>query len=219
MWEEVPIWLAVKDRRKGGRSVFLERFRLSRAVTWSYAVPPMITSAVDEQRLCPTQRALSSTFSNRGYEGSVSVTTLYRVHQLLSVWLRSGRFSVPEETHQKRPGMEGATDSSTGHYWALLWRAEMPEGACPQLHRTTNRAFLSWVRTGWTQTNAGITMWPWRRNGEQGKWEPIATCSNVHQAKHVRLHGLDSSAEKGIVRRLQGKMPLENVGLVEDSSS
>jgi hypothetical protein len=65
-WEEVPIWLGVKDRWKGGRSVFLESFRLSRAFTWSSTVPPMIPSAADGQRLCPTQRALSSIFSNRG---------------------------------------------------------------------------------------------------------------------------------------------------------
>jgi hypothetical protein len=48
-------------------------------------------------------------------------------------------------------------------------------------------------------------------NRASGK--PIATCRNVHQAKHVRLHGLDPSVEKGIVRRLQGKIPLENVRL------
>jgi hypothetical protein len=35
----------------------------------------------------------------------------------------------------------------------------------------------------------------------------------VHQAKHVRLHGLDPSVEKGIVRSLQGKIPLQNVVL------
>jgi hypothetical protein len=56
-------------------------------------------------------------------------------------------------------------------------------------------------------------MWPCRRNGEQGKWEPIATCRNVHQASHVRLHGLDPSAEKGIERSLHRKIPLENVVL------
>jgi hypothetical protein len=74
----------------------------------------MIPSAADEQRLCPAQRALSSTFSNRGNERSGFVTTLYRVHKLLSVWLRSVWFSVPEETNQQRPGVEGVTDSSTG---------------------------------------------------------------------------------------------------------
>jgi hypothetical protein len=57
-------------------------------------------------------------------------------------------------------------------------------------------------------------MRPCRRNGEQGKWESIATCRNVDQAKHVRLHGLDPSAEKRIVRSLQGKIPLETVVLV-----
>jgi hypothetical protein len=67
----------------------------------------MIPSAVDEQRLCPTQRALWNTFSNRDYERIGFVTTLYRVHKLLSVWLRSVRVSVPEETHQQRPGVEG----------------------------------------------------------------------------------------------------------------
>jgi hypothetical protein len=80
----------------------------------------MIASAVDEQRLCPTQRALSSTFSNRGYERIGFVTTLYPVHKLLSVWLRSVRFSVPEESHQQPQGVEGAADSSTGQYGDLL---------------------------------------------------------------------------------------------------
>jgi hypothetical protein len=56
-------------------------------------------------------------------------------------------------------------------------------------------------------------MWPCRRNVEQGKWELITTCRNVHPAWHVGLHGLDPSAEKGIVRSLQGKIPLENVVL------
>jgi hypothetical protein len=219
MWEEVPISLGVKDRRKGGRSVFREYFQSSKAVTWFSAVPPMTPSAADKQRPCPTQRALSSTFTNRGNERSGFVTTLYRVHKLLSVWLRSVRFSVLEETHQQQPGVEGATDSSTGQYGALLWRAEMPEGACPQFHWTTCCACLSRVRSRRTHTNAGKTMWPCRRNGEQGKWERIATCSNVHQAWHVRLQGLDPSAEKGIVSRLQGKLPLENEGLVEDNSS
>jgi hypothetical protein len=38
-------------------------------------------------------------------------------------------------------------------------------------------------------------------------------CRNVHKAKHVRLHGLDPSVEKGIVRSPQGKIPLQNVVL------
>jgi hypothetical protein len=80
----------------------------------------MILSAADEQRLCPTQRALSSSFSNRGNERSGFVTTLYRVHKLLSVWLRSVGFSVPEEADQQRPDVEGATDSSVVKYGALL---------------------------------------------------------------------------------------------------
>jgi hypothetical protein len=112
------------------RSDFMKSFQLSRGFTWSSAVPPMIPSAADEQRLCPTQRALSSTFSNSGYERIGFVTTLYRVHKLLSGWLTSVRFS--EETNQQRPGVEGPTDSSIGQHRALLWRADMPQGACPQ---------------------------------------------------------------------------------------
>jgi hypothetical protein len=77
-------------------------------------------SAGDEQRLRPTQRALSSTFSNRGNGRSGFVTTLYRVHKLLIIWLGSARFSVPEVVDQQRPGVEGATDSSVVQYGAPL---------------------------------------------------------------------------------------------------
>jgi hypothetical protein len=80
----------------------------------------MTPTAADEQRLRPTQRALSSTFSNRGNERSGFVTTLNLVHKLLSVWLGSSRFSVPEEADQQRPGVEGAAESSTGQCKALL---------------------------------------------------------------------------------------------------
>jgi hypothetical protein len=45
--------------------------------------------------------------------------------------------------------------------------------------------------------NAGNTIQPCRRNGEEGKWEHIATCRNVHQAKRVRLHGFGSNTEEG----------------------
>jgi hypothetical protein len=57
--------------------------------------------------------------------------------------------------------------------------------------------------------NAGNTIHPCRRNDEQGKWEPIATCRNVHQAKHVKLQGSGPSTEKGIVCSPQVKIPLE----------
>jgi hypothetical protein len=87
--------------------------------TWSSAVPPMTSSAVDEHRLCSSQRSLLSTCNNRGYERIGLVTTLYQVHKFLSVWLSSVRFCVSEETNQQRPGMEGDTDSSIGQYGAF----------------------------------------------------------------------------------------------------
>jgi hypothetical protein len=105
--------------------------------------------------------------------------------------------------------MEGATDSFIGQYGALSWRADMPEDACPQSHWTISCVCRSWVWCSRTQINAGNTIQPCRRNDEQGKWEPIATCRNVHQAKHVKLHGSGPNTEKGIVWSPQVKMPLE----------
>jgi hypothetical protein len=134
----------------------------------------MTPSATDEQRLRPTQRALSSTFSNRGNERSGFLTTLYRVHKLLSVWLGSARFSVPEEADQQRPGVEGATDSSAGQYGAPLGRE-----TCLRVralsYTEVQAARLSWERSRRIQTNAGNTIRPCRRNGEQAKWEPTTT--------------------------------------------
>jgi hypothetical protein len=54
---------------------------------------------------------------------------------------------------------------------------------------------------------------PCRRNDEQGKREPIATCGNVHQAMRVTLHGLGPDTKKGIVCSPEVKIPLENVSL------
>jgi hypothetical protein len=150
-----------------------------------------------------------STCSNRGYERIGLVTTLYQVHKFLSVWLSSVRFCLLDETNQQRPGVEGATDSSIGQYGALSWRADMAEGACPQSHWTTSFVCRSWVRSSRIQINAGYTIQPCRRNDEQGKWEPIARCRNVHQAKHVKLHGLGLNTEKGIVCNPQVEIPLE----------
>jgi hypothetical protein len=44
-------------------------------------------------------------------------------------------------------------------------------------------------------------------NRESGN--PIATCRNVHQAKHVKLRGLGQNTEKKIVCNPQVKVPLE----------
>jgi hypothetical protein len=137
---------------------------------WSSTVPPMTSSAVDEHRLCPSQRSLLSTCNNRGYERIGIVTTLYQVHKFLSIWLSSVRFCVPEETNQQRPGMEGATDSSIGQYGALSCRADTPEGARPQSQWTTSCLCRSWVRSSRTQFNVGNTIQPCRRNDDQGKW-------------------------------------------------
>jgi hypothetical protein len=89
----------------------------------------------------------------------------------------------------------------------------MPKGACPQLYWTTICACLISVRYRRIQINAGNTIQLCRRNGEQGKWEPSATCRNVHEAKHVRLHGLDPNTEERVVCSPKAKTPLENVGL------
>jgi hypothetical protein len=70
--------------------------------TWSSAVPPITSPAVDEHRLCPSQRSLLNAFSNGGYERIGLVTTLYQVHKFLSVWMSSVRFCVPDETNQQR---------------------------------------------------------------------------------------------------------------------
>jgi hypothetical protein len=106
-------------------------FRIgTRDFTWSSAVPPMTSSAVDEHRRCPSQRSLISTCSNRGYERIGLVTTLYQVHKFFSVWLSSVRFCLPEDTNQQRPGMGGVTDSSIGQYGALSWRADRHGWGC-----------------------------------------------------------------------------------------
>jgi hypothetical protein len=187
--------------------------QLPRGSTWSSAVPPTISSAADEYRLWPTLRALSSTFSNRGYERIGLVTTLHQVLKLLSVWLSSVRFCLPEESNHQRRNVEGAWDSSIVQYGALLRRAGRPQGASPQLYWATSCACLSWVRYGRIQMSASNTIRPCRRNGAQGKWEPPETCRNVHPAKHVRLHGLGPNTESGIVRSAKAKTPLENAGL------
>jgi hypothetical protein len=155
---------------------------------------------------CLSLSSLLSTCSNGGYERIGLVTTLYQEHKFLSFWLSSVRFCLLEETNQQRPGMEGVTDYSIGQYGALSWRADMPEGACPKLHWTTSCVCRSWVRSSRIQGN---TIQPCRRNDEQGKWERIATCRNVHQEKHVKLHGLGPNTEKGIVCSPQVKIPLE----------
>jgi hypothetical protein len=143
MIAEVPVLSGVTDRWADGRNVFIDSFQLSRSFTWFSAEPLTISSAAEEHGLCSTLRALLSTFSNTGYERTGFVTTLYQVHKFLSVWMRSVWFCVAEETNGQRPGVEDATDSSIGQYGALLWRADMPEGACPQFCWTTSCACLS----------------------------------------------------------------------------
>jgi hypothetical protein len=99
--------------------------------------------------------------------------------------MSSLRFCLPEETNLQRPDMVGATDSSNGQHGAFSWRADMPEGACSQLYWTTSCLCRNWVRSSRIQINASNTIQPCRRNDEQGKWEHIAMCRNVHQASQV----------------------------------
>jgi hypothetical protein len=198
-YRKVPILFGVTNRQTNRWTGF----------TWSSAVPPMTSSAVGEHRLCPSLRSVLSTCNNRGYDRIGVVTTIYQVHKFLSVWLSSVRFCVPEETNQQRPGMEGATDSFIGQYGALSCRADMPEGAWSHSQWTTSCVCSSWVRSSTVQINGGNTIQPCRRNDEQGKWEPNATCWNVHRAKHVQLQGSGPSTEKGIVCSPQVKIPLE----------